>query len=162
MRIHYHISMNRKSSSLIYFLSIVLCAISSCSSHEIVLDKVSYIPYDYEYFHSNLHFGKEIKTMELKNEFILIVGSIDTTSETPPIKLAFISINNKTIQLNLLNENIQNDQVIREYTGNGYELLVRYPIKPEGDHSRFSESHLIIKNGKLRSEYDLICESGYY
>ena len=154
--------MNRRPSFLHSLLSIILFLISSCSSNEIVLDKVIYIPYDYEYFHSNLHFGKDPKSMELKNEFILILGSIDTTSETPPIKMAFISINNKTIQLNLIKENIQNKQIIKEYTGNGYELLIRYPIKPEGDHTKFSESHLTIKHEKLKSEYEVICESGYH
>ena len=141
---------------------LVIFIISSCSSNEIVLDKVSYIPYDYEYFHSNLHFGKKIKSMELKNEFILIVGSIDTTSETAPIKMAFISINHKTIQLNFIKENIKSNQFSQEYAGNGYELMFRFPINQEGDHSKFSESHLIIKYGKSKSEYDVICASGYH
>ena len=154
--------MNTKSSFLILLLTIGICIISSCSSHEIVLDKVSYIPYDYEYFHSNLHFGKEIKSMELKNEFILITGNIDTTSETPPLKMAFISINNKTIQLNFIKENIKSNQFSQEYAGNGYELFFRFPINLEGDHSKFSISHLIIKHGKLKSEYDVFCESGYH
>ena len=154
--------MNTKSSYLTSILSIVLCVITSCSHNEIVLDKVSYIPYEYDYFHSKMHFGKERKAMEEKNEFIFETGKIDTTSESPPIEMGFISINHQTIQLALIRRNIQKDLVNEEYAGFGYELLVTYTIKQEVTNSKFSKGHLIIKHGKSKSAYDVVCEHGYF
>ncbi|MDE3145477.1 MAG: hypothetical protein KGL19_15075 [Bacteroidota bacterium] len=142
--------------------SITLYIISSCSADEIILDKVRYIPQSPDDFQNNWHWGKSIKAMQEKNEFIFVTGKIDTTSEIPPIEIAFISINRKTIQLNLIRRTIENNQVIEKYSGNGYDLLFICEIKQEADNSHFSKGHLIIKKKKIKSEYEIFGEQGYY
>lgn len=90
----------------------------------------------------------------------MVTGKIDTTSETPPVRLGVIAIGEKKIYLNLINKTTSNDIINEEYSGEGYSLKLSYKINDPGP-SKTLEGKLIIGYGNLNTEYTIVGEPGY-
>jgi len=138
---------------------IILLISFACNHDKIILEKVSFLP---DYFSSSKHFGKDIKSIDELNEFILVTGKIDTTSETPPLKLAIISVDNTKIFMHLDKTTSNNEEVREIYSGNGYALSLIYREKKESSHGLIYEGHLIIEHNSVKTEYNVVGTPGYY
>ncbi|MEO8173138.1 MAG: hypothetical protein ABI581_08650 [Sediminibacterium sp.] len=100
--------------------------------------------------------------MEEKNEFIVAVGTIDTTDEHPSVAVAFVSIDNQLIQLEFIEKTKTGDKTSVAYFGNGFTLLITYPIPQEIDRTIiFKNAHVTISKKKRRSEYEVFSKQGY-
>lgn len=130
-----------------------------CKHEEITLDKVTDLP---EYFSENYHFGKDLNSIVQLNEFILITGKIDTTTESPPLRLAVISVNHNKIFLTLRKAHTTDDGINENYSGNGYSLSLTFKERKIQNHSPIYEGYFVIGHDHLRSSYNVVGTSGYY
>jgi hypothetical protein len=140
----------------ITFLFIIL-TLSSCSN-QIALDRVYFLP---DYFTATYHFGRDIKSIEEKNEYLLVTGKIDTTSETPPINQGVISIDKKKIYLNLIKSLTTNSTTTEEYSGEGYNIKLSYKKSDLNLTSGQVSGSLTVRHGNLTSEYKIVGVNGY-
>jgi hypothetical protein len=131
---------------------------SSCNNQKIVLDRVNFLP---DYFTGTYHFGRDIKSIEEQNEYLLVTGKIDTTSETPPIKQGVIAIDKKKIYLDLIKSISINDMTFEEYSGNGYTLKLTYKKNNSELSSEGFPGTLTVRHGNFSSEYKIVGESGF-
>ena len=130
-----------------------------CKRHQIILDKVSDLP---EYFFEGYHFGADLRSIVELNEFILVTGKIDTTSESPPLRLAVIAIDHKKIFLHLAKTRTMNEETNEKYSGDGYILNLTYKEKHIQNHSPIYEGYFVIEQDNNRSQYEVVGTSGYY
>ena len=130
-----------------------------CNHEEIVLDKVSDLP---EYFSENYHFGKDLRSIVELNDFILVTGRIDTTSESPPLRLAVISVDHKKLFLPLRKTRTKNDEINENYSGNGYSINLVFKEKRIQNHSPIYEGYFVVEHSRLKSNYNIVGVSGYY
>jgi hypothetical protein len=130
-----------------------------CKRHQIVLDKVSDLP---EFFFEGYHFGTDLRSIAELNEFLLVTGKIDTTSESPPLRLAVIAIDHKKIFLRLAKTQTVNDLTTEKYAGDGYVLNLSYKEKHIQNHSPIYEGFFVIEQDNNRSQYEVVGTSGYY
>lgn len=138
---------------------LILLMVAACSRHPIPLGIVRHLPV---YFHNSMLFGESTKLMEEKNEFLVATGSIDTTDEYPPIKVAFVSIDNRLMQFSYIESTKNGDETSNAYFANGYTLLVSYTIhKEEGDKYTYENVHIRIGNKNRHSEYKVFGMRGY-
>jgi hypothetical protein len=91
-----------------------------------------------------------------------VTGKIDTTSETPPLKLAVVSIDNNNISLDLDKTKTNNEEISEVYSGNGYTLNLIYKEKKESGYGLIYEGNLIIEHDNLKSEYKIVGTVGYH
>jgi hypothetical protein len=130
-----------------------------CKHHQIVLENVSDLP---EYFFEGYHFGSDLRSIAELNEFILVTGKIDTTSESPPLRLAVIAIDHKKIFLRLARTKTINEETTEKYSGDGYVLNLTYKEKHIQNHSPIYEGYFVIEQDDNRSQYEVVGTSGYY
>ena len=130
-----------------------------CNHEEIILDKVSDLP---EYFSENYHFGKDLRSIVELNDFILVTGKIDTTSESPPRRLAVVSVDHKKLFLTLRKTRTINDETSENYSGNGYNLNLVFKEKKIQNHSPIYEGYFVVERNGLKSNYNVVGTSGYY
>ena len=131
-----------------------------CSHHDqIILENVSDLP---ENFSGNYHFGRDIKSIEELKEFILVTGKIDTTSESPPLRLAVIVVDHTKVFLNLHKAQVNNDETTERYSGNGYDLVLVYKEKNILHHSPIYEGYFVIQRNNSKSQYEVVGTSGNY
>ena len=131
----------------------MLALILSCNNHKIRLEVVSFLP---DYFSSSKHFGTDITLIRQQNQYLLVTGKVDTTSEVPPLKMGVVVIDKNKIFLNLISSTKINDATIEEYSGSGYNLKVIYTIKDQGLSSEEYAGTLSIKQGNLDSKYKVV------
>lgn len=146
----------------IVFFSVVLViclAFSSCLRKHIPLGIIRNIPV---YFKNNMLYGENIKSMEEKNAFIVATGLIDTTDEHPPVKVAYMSIDKRLMELTFI-ESIRNeDKITDAYFANGFTLLISTTISKENDPgTRYEKAHIRIGNKNGHSEYTVFGKQGY-
>jgi hypothetical protein len=125
----------------------------SCNSHKIRLEVVSFLP---EYFSSGKHFGLDITSIQQQNQYLLVTGKVDTTSEVPPLKMAVVVIDKNKIFLNFIRSTKINDATTEEYSGSGYNLKVIYTVKGQGLSAEQYAGTIFIKRGNLDSEYKVV------
>jgi hypothetical protein len=130
-----------------------------CNHEEIILGKVSELP---ENFSENYHFGKDLRSIVELNDFILVTGKIDTTSESPPLRLAVVSVDHKKIFLTLRKARTSNNEIHENYSGNGYDLNLVFKEKKIQNHSPIYEGYFAIEHNGLKSNYNVVGTSGYY
>jgi len=155
-------SLNFGLMSIRTVLGVVLIGIvsSGCGrQEEIVLGKVTDLP---EYFSETFHFGKDLRSISELNEFTLVTGKIDTTTETPPRRLAVISVGHSKIFIGLKKSTIRNDEINEQYAGSGYSLDLTYKEQRVRGHSPIYEGYFTVEHGNLRSTYNVVGTSGYY
>jgi hypothetical protein len=130
-----------------------------CNHHEeITLEKVSDLP---EYFSEAYHFGKDIRSIEELNDFLLVTGRIDTTSESPPLRLAVIVVGHTKVFLNFRKAQVNHDEITERYSGNGYDLILVYKEKHIRNHSPIYEGYFVIRRDNNKSQYEVVGTSGY-
>ena len=141
-------------------LAIILTAFLGlkCNHRQIVLDHVSELP---ENFLEAYRFGLDLRSVSELKEFILVTGRIDTTSESPPLRLAVIAIDHHKIFLRLSKTKVNNDKTTEKYTGNGYVLDLSYTEKQIQNHSPIFEGYFVIEQDSNRSQYEVVGISGY-
>jgi hypothetical protein len=127
--------------------------------HEIKLGEVSDLP---EYFYETYHFGKDIKAIEKLNEFILVTGKIDTTSESPPLRLAVVVVGRDNIFLKLTKTKTDHELITEEYSGNGYKINLVYRQENIKNHSPIYEGYFVIEHGDTKSQYEVVGASRYF
>ncbi len=134
------------------------CLFTACNHEKVVLEKVRYLP---DYMFIKNHFGTDLRSMEERNEFILVTGTIDTTSELPPVDVAVIIIDKKEQVLHRSNAVINNNEISEKYSGNGYTLTLDYK---KGAQHLFTvyEGKLVISKGLSSTEYPIIGLEGYH
>ena len=130
----------------------------TCKHRQIVLDHVSDLP---EYFLEAYRFGMDLRSVSELKEFILVTGRIDTTSESPPLRLAVIAVDHRKIFLRLSKAKVSNDKITEKYTGNGYVLDLSYTEKHIQNHSPIYEGYFVIEQDNNRSQYEVVGTSGY-
>jgi hypothetical protein len=107
-------------------------------------------------------FGENIKSMEEKNAFIVATGLIDTTDEHPPVKVAFVCINNRLMELTFIEGTRNGDKITDAYYSNGFTLLVSTTLSKENDpKSTYEKAHIRIGNKNGHSEYAVFGRPGY-
>src|ERR1043165_2711194 len=103
---------------------LIVLAAWQCTHHkEIVLEQVVDLP---ENFSENIHFGKDLQSIQKLKQFVLITGRIDTTSESPPPRKAVIMIDHKRLFLPLRKSVVTGDEINERYRGAGYDLSLVY------------------------------------
>jgi hypothetical protein len=127
----------------------------SCNNHEITLEGVRYTP---EYFRNDMVWGENETAIKTMNLYLVKTGIIDTTSEKPPLQIAFIAIDNKTIQLNSGGQTITDNDITQIYETNGYKLTITQSRKIASDSNR--KAVISISRGELSSKYKLIGKPG--
>ncbi len=143
----------------VFFVFCFGCLATSCNNNSIPLGIVRNIPV---YFKNNMLFGENIKTMEEKNAFIVATGLIDTTDEHPPIRVAFVSIDNRLLELTFIEGTRNGDKITDAYYSNGFTLLVSTVAgKADDPKSRYEKAHIRIGNKNGHSEYDVFGRPGY-
>lgn len=140
------------------WIVLIVWANLKCKHNEIVLEKVSDLP---EYFFETYHFGKDIKSISELNEFMLVTGKIDTTSEFPPVRLAVVVVDHHKIFLKLKRVKENGDDITEQYSGNGYDLNLVYKGKKIQNHSTIYEGYFIIRHDNVKSVYNVVGTSGY-
>lgn len=143
--------------SLLIVISFWICA--SCQSHKIALEKVSYLP---DYFSAEKHFGTDIRSMDEENEFILVTGYVDTTSEGPPPKLAAITFQKNTHFLNIKSTQAENGKVDETYSGDGYNIELNYRSNKDSQHGTIYEGTLVVKHDGSSDEIKVVGTPGYH
>jgi hypothetical protein len=137
------------------FAGYVLC---SCNREKIILDKVRYLP---DYMFIKNHFGTDLKSMEERNEFILVTGTIDTTTELPPADVAVIIINKQEQVLHRNKSTVTNNGFSEQYSGNGYTVSLYYTKSNKYLFTAY-EGKLMISKGLSATEYEIIGVDGYH
>jgi hypothetical protein len=127
----------------------------SCNNDQLTLEGIRYTP---EYFLNSIVWGENETAIKMKNEYLLETGVIDTTSETPPIKVAFIAMQNKTIQLNFQKQDLSSNKIIETYIGNDYTLILtkNKKINSNDDYKAL----VVVSKSGLTAEYELIGKNG--
>ncbi len=152
----------------ILFILFIAAITSACHKQKIVLQKVQWLP---DYFSESQHFGSSFKSLEERNEFLIVTGKIDTTTEVAPQILAVIMVDKKEIFLDLIKWEKNNGAVKRFYKGSGYELILT--DREKKDEMRITsvgipfekisyEGTAVVKHGNDESEYKLAGEPGYH
>ena len=149
--------MNTRIYLLMVFLTISIISFR-CIHHEIILDNVSDLP---ENFIETYHFGKDLTSINDSKKFVLITGRIDTTTDSPPLHLAIVSVAHHKFFLKLLKTNSKDDAMTEKYAGNGYSLDLTYREKHIQDHSPIYEGYFIIRHTNNRSQYEVVGSSVY-
>lgn len=143
--------------SAILILTAILCL--KCGHRQIVLDRVSDLP---ENFLEAYRFGMNLRSVSELKEFILVTGRIDTTSESPPLRLAVIAVDHQKIFLRLSKTKINNDKTTERYSGNGYVLNLSYIEKRIENHSPIYEGYFVIEQDNNKSQYEVVGMAGSY
>lgn len=138
---------------------VISLAFLSCSAKRVPLGIVRNIPV---YFQNNLLFGEDTKSMEETNAFILATGKIDTTDEHPPMEVAFVSFDNKLMQLNLTENTRKGEKISRTYTANGLTLVLTYTLYQEGAfNASLINAHIAASYKDRHSYYSVFIKKGY-
>ena len=140
-------------------MGLILLEVSACSHRSIPLGIIRHIPV---YFQNNMLFGENIKSMEERNAFIAATGLIDTTDEHPPVKVAYVSIDNRLIEFNFIEGHRNGDKITDTYYANGFTLSVSTLLSKEEDPKRrYEKAHIRIGNKNGHSEYEVFGRPGY-
>ena len=150
--------MNIRLRYTIITILITLLFSSSCTRKKIELEKVRYLP---NYMYIKNHFGTDLRSMEERNEFILVTGTIDTTTEVSPMDVAVIIIDKKEQVLYRNKSDVKNNEYSERYSGNGYTLTLNYK---KGMNHLFSsyEGTLEISKGFSSAKYSIVGVDGYH
>ena len=163
----YNYAMSTRISSIL-LIAFALTIVTACNRQKIVLQKVQWLP---DYFSESQHFGSSFKSLEERNEFLVVTGRIDTTTEVAPQILAVIMVGKKEIFLDLIKWEKNNGAVKRFYKGSGYELILT--DREKKDEMRITsvgipfekisyEGSAVIKQGNDESVYKLVGVPGYH
>lgn len=107
-------------------------------------------------------YGENIKSMEEKNAFIVATGLIDTTDEHPPVKVAYVSIDNRLMEFIFIESTRNGDKITDTYYANGFTLSVSTTLSKEDDpKSGYEKVRIRIGNKNGHSEYTVFGKSGY-
>jgi hypothetical protein len=106
--------------------------------------------------HCEYIFGKDINSLKYENAFLLQTGTIDTTTEQPPIPIAIIIIDKKEIILKLKSQHEENNQFNRMYEGEGYKLNLNYKEEAGEYYQTIFPGKFILEKDGYKSEYDIV------
>jgi hypothetical protein len=154
-------TMNSSASIRLAFLGTLLSICSSCETIQIKLEPVRILDLP-EYIATDKHFGKNLTSIQEQNEFLLVTGRIDTTSEFPPQQLAIIKINATTYSLHRTIDEIINPGTRQEFDGNGYHVTLQYKRQRTVAGHNVYEGTLAINGFGNSSVYQVTGTDGYY
>jgi len=123
--------------------------LSSCTP-SIKVDKRSASP---ELLECRMMFGQNIHELKLLSASFLQTGVIDTTTETPPIKVAVVMIGRKDYYLHLINTKTEENEIQQSYAGNGYNLILSYHENGSYNHLPKYEGKFTISDSINKAEY---------
>jgi hypothetical protein len=152
------IAMNTRIIFSITAFIISLFLLTACKREKIKLEKVRALP---DYMYIKKHFGYDLKSMEERNDFLLVTGTIDTTTETPPADVAVIMIDKQQLILHKTKSVANSNEVKEIYSGSGYSLLLEYTKTNKHLFTSY-EGELEISKPGAESAYHVVGVDGYH